>query len=79
MTTDHTTIQQAAEFPTDEHRKSHMAALVRERKAYEARADALEKSGDSTGAEQVKARATQVADELKRLADSARPRRGATR
>jgi len=67
-------IQPASEFPTTGHRTNHMAALVREREGYEAKAKAAETTGDTAGAEAAKNRASQVATEIKRVADSARAR-----
>lgn len=62
-----------AEFPTDEHRSSHIGALKHEKDGYEARAKAFAGKGDTSGEELAKARAGQVQDELNRLAGEAKP------
>jgi hypothetical protein len=68
-----------AEFPSDEHRTNHILALKREAEGYEAKATGAQATGDETSAALYKSRGEQVSKELSRLADSARPNRGATR
>lgn len=60
------------EFPSDEHRENHVAALVREKAGYEARAKAHESKGEDDLASQMRGRAAQANDELDRLAKEAK-------
>lgn len=71
--------EKAAEFPSDAHRRNHVLALKREAEGYDAKAKGCETAGDDAGSERYKGRATQARAELRRIGDSAQPRRGATR
>lgn len=61
-----------AEFFSDEHKESHVAALTRELEGYEAKAKAGEESGNETAKATYDRRADQVKSELKRLGAEAK-------
>jgi hypothetical protein len=65
-------VEKVAEFPSDEHRKTHIAALVQEKNAYEVKAAGFTKRGDDAQAGYYKGRASEVQDELDRLASDAK-------
>lgn len=64
--------KQPAEFFSDEHKQSHVAGLVRELEAYEAKVTAAETSGDDARKAQYSNRADQVREQLKRLGADAK-------
>lgn len=60
------------EFFSDEHRKSYVAGLVREKEGYEARAAAHQSKGEAELAKHIAARAEQVQEQLDRIAGEAK-------
>jgi len=64
-------------FFSDAHRKSYIAALVREREQYEQRAEAAKAAEDAEAVEKWQGRVEQVAAELKAAAGKAGRGRGA--
>jgi hypothetical protein len=70
---------EAAEFFSDDHKKSHVAALIREREGYEQKVAGANKAGDDEAQAQYAKRVEQVTAELDRLAPGSSKRRAAAR
>jgi hypothetical protein len=71
-TTDAPVVEQVAEFPSDEHRESHIAALVVEKNGYDVKIAGAKVRGDDGAVTLYSSRADQVQAELDRLAGDAK-------